>query len=305
MQSLTCKSCGQEHPKVETVEVAGTTLCKTCAEKFVDEHPHTPAEDVRNNIDPTVCVNCGADNGDSPHALLMQLPACGACINFFRHRPFPAWIKISFAALVFLVLFSMVWNWRFFAGHFEIKAAFQAMVQGNIEEAVIKISAAAKHVPESQAIRELAKYFQGLLNLKDEKWQDAIDCFSNCSLLPREYEVPLMLSRAEAGLAFDQKDYDRFLQAVEAIAREQPGDPMAIAAIASALACKYAVSGDDNLRRQAEDKLTEAKNLGLEASNSGRYEERIRHRLETREIIDSEEFMRRFPDGWQSQKDKK
>ncbi len=304
MKTLTCQSCGQEHPMRDLFEISERTMCKTCRMDLMRSNPQFTPDMFRQCVDPTLCVNCGADNGDSPHDLLVQLPTCSKCLDFFRNRPFPAWIKISFAVLAVLVIFSMVWNWRFFKGHFELKAAFQSIVQGNLEECVSQITAAAGHVPESPAIRELSMYFQGLLNMKQEKWQDALNCFRSCQHIPRDFNLPLMIAKAEAGLAFDQKDYDRFLQAAETMAREQPGEAVAQAQIASALACRYAVTGDENIRRQAESKLDEAKTLGLDPIKSSHYEERIRHRLETREIIDAKEFSRRFPEGWPARKDK-
>jgi hypothetical protein len=59
------------------------------------------------------------------------------------------------------------------------------------------------------------------------------------------------------------------------------------------------VHGGKDLRRQAEAKVEEAKRLDSQGLlKQARYEERIRHRLETREIINRHEFLKRFPNGW-------
>jgi tetratricopeptide (TPR) repeat protein len=197
-----------------------------------------------------------------------------------------------------LVVVSLAWNWRFFQGHFEIKAAFAAMGKADVKEAAQQMAAAAKHVPESLELQELAAFFRGVACLNEDKSEEAQQCFSRCPHLPPEYGASQLLQRATAGAAFDRKDYDRFLEVAEEMARQQPQDPVARAQVASALACQYALRGEEELRRRAEAKLEEAKALGNEPIQAMRYEERIRHRLQTREIIDSQEFLRRFPHGW-------
>jgi len=82
------------------------------------------------------------------------------------------------------------------------------------------------------------------------------------------------------------------------MAEERPDDAIWQAQVASALACQYAVRGDPTLRSRAEAKLEAAKAIDKGALQKSRYEERIRHRLETREIIGGKEYFRRFPDGW-------
>jgi hypothetical protein len=272
------------------------TLCPTCAEDFFRGHVGTKRA-VR-HVDPTVCVNCGADNGDTPHGQLMKLPTCGQCIDFYRNRPFPGWVKASFAAILVLVIVSLAWNWRFFQAHFEIKAAWAAMAKGDAKTAAAKMSAAAAHVPEAPDLDELAALFQGLLCLEEDKCADAEACFARCARLPPEFQVAALRQQAAAGAAFDRKDYDRFLQVAEDIARQQPRDAIARAQVASALACQYAVRGEPELRRRAEAKLEEAKQMDSAALQAGRYEERIRHRLQTREVISGQEFLKRFPNGW-------
>ena len=77
-----------------------------------------------------------------------------------------------------------------------------------------------------------------------------------------------------------------------------PDDPAAAGAVASALACKYAVTGDPEFRKQAEQMLDKAQTLAQQSPQSkasfDEYAERIRYRLQTREIIDKEEYDRRF-----------
>ena len=65
-------------------------------------------------------------------------------------------------------------------------------------------------------------------------------------------------------------------------------------AVASAIACKYAVSGDEKLKAEATDLLAKARALPHEEASFKEYEERILHRLNTREVIDRKEYNRRY-----------
>lgn len=67
--------------------------------------------------------------------------------------------------------------------------------------------------------------------------------------------------------------------------------------MASALACKYAVTGDEAMKREALQVLDRAAGMRHENQEPfDYYVRRIRHRLDTHEIITRAEFDRRFPD---------
>ena len=72
---------------------------------------------------------------------------------------------------------------------------------------------------------------------------------------------------------------------------------MVVAELASALACKYAVTADVSFRDRAVQALEESRSLSKtpeEQKAFKEYSERINHRLTTREIIDKREYDRRF-----------
>jgi hypothetical protein len=102
----------------------------------------------------------------------------------------------------------------------------------------------------------------------------------------------------DGGVAFDHKDYDGFLRLSQVNMEESPGEPGAVATVASALACKYAVTGDPNLRRQTEEMLEKARALAHRSpedmASFTEYAERIQYRLDSREIISRPEYDRRF-----------
>jgi tetratricopeptide (TPR) repeat protein len=288
----------------ETFTVQERTLCETCTNEFTQSHVELVTE-VERQRDPTICANCGADNGETAHEELLQSPVCPKCTAFYRNRPYPMWVNISFFGVLVLVVFSFVWNWRFLQGHFEINAAFAAMAQGQVDKAVAEMDSAAANVPESAEVQELANFLTGLECLNENNYEKAEACFAKCLQLPEEYGAPDLHMHAAISNAFDHKDYSRFLKLANEYAKKHPKDATAQAQVASALACLYATQGDEKLRRQAEDKLQEAKKLDEAAIIEARYEERIRHRLDTREIISREEYLKRFPEAQPSSKETK
>lgn len=101
-------------------------------------------------------------------------------------------------------------------------------------------------------------------------------------------------------VAWDRKDYDGMVQNSRQALALAPDDPGLIAAVASAIACKYAVTGDTTFRVESERLLAQAATRAATAdsetkANVADYVERIRYRLSSRVIIDKEEYDRRFP----------
>jgi hypothetical protein len=75
------------------------------------------------------------------------------------------------------------------------------------------------------------------------------------------------------------------------------------ATLASAWACKHAQTGEPAFRERALECLEEAAKMAQGDPQFTEYEDRIRHRLDSREIITRDEFQRRFPNGWKQQKE--
>jgi hypothetical protein len=65
-------------------------------------------QDVRRAVDPTICANCGGDNGSAEFPRLAGVPICERCARQLRERPFPRWLKLSFVGLVGLLAASLL-----------------------------------------------------------------------------------------------------------------------------------------------------------------------------------------------------
>ena len=98
--------------------------------------------------------------------------------------------------------------------------------------------------------------------------------------------------------AYERKDYDAMVAASRKAVALMPDQPRLVASLASALACKFAMTGDSAFHREAEQLLARAQPLAEqspeEQASYEEYAERIRYRLRSRVIIDREEYDRRF-----------
>jgi hypothetical protein len=303
MITCQCEQCGGEFPMNETLKVEERILCETCCEKVLaQEHP--PLKNLQRQSDPTVCANCRKDNGTAALPLLAGLPVCGTCEAFFRHRPFPPWIKLALAAVLALVVVSLVWNARFYRAYFGLQRFPKYMDQGQVEAAATQISLAAASVPENKDLGVLAAYWQGIVLLRQDRNAEALAKLTACKdRLPATCDVESLILEAQIGVAFEAKDYDGFLSAAQALDHRRPQDAVTKVALASAWACKYAVTGTGTFRTQALDCLQQAKDMAKDDPGFKEYERRIQHRLQTREIITGKEFHQRFPNGWIGQKE--
>jgi hypothetical protein len=129
--------------------------------------------------------------------------------------------------------------------------------------------------------------------------QDAARLMNEASReYPQSSQLAVNALILDGGAAYSRKDYDAFLRSARAAMERVPDSPTLVAGVASALACKYAVTGNPEFRHEAERLLLQAQTLSLrspeERARFDEYAERIRYRLESRVIIDKPEYDRRF-----------
>lgn len=302
MIKIKCSQCGKTLPMKETSKVDDRILCAQCYEKLTSTQ-ETVASEFNYQIDPTVCGRCGFDNGSSPLPALAGLPMCQQCTDYVRHRPFPAWIKVSFAGLILFVVLAAVWNMRFFLAWRDSKAAFMLMRQ-DMTQAAERMKVAQSRVPESEDLQLLSVFFDGIIYLQQNRSKEAFASFQKCKhRLPPGFGVDVLILRVSADVAFDTKDYDRFLVVAKELTVKRPNDNLSYAMLASAYACKYAVTNDIGFSEQAMAALNRAKAISRDDPSFKEYEQRILHRLSTQEILSPEEFHAKFPNGWQQEKE--
>lgn len=117
-------------------------------------------------------------------------------------------------------------------------------------------------------------------------------------LYPESPALPYAADNFDGAAAFEHKDYDRFLEIAERGWKGHPDSADYAGMLASALACKYAVTGAQAFRTRCEEMLNAARRLSESSPQAKEtekeYEERIRQRLQSRKIIEREEYDRRF-----------
>jgi len=114
---------------------------------------------------------------------------------------------------------------------------------------------------------------------------------------PQAVQLSIAADAYAAGAAFENKDYDGFLAIAQRQSKQYPG-PETAGEVASALACKYAVTGDPSYKKQSEEMLQVAEQGSQQSPDAKKgfeeYAERIRYRLETRQIISKTEYDQKF-----------
>ncbi len=307
MRNTICDDCKQTFNISETFKISEQTLCRSCAEKLLQSRKDIPKEQIQKQTDPTVCVNCGKDNGDTELPKLAGLPACEQCITFFRNRPYPMWIKVTMVVLAAIVAFSFVWNWRFVKAYIDMRKSITTMQSGDIETTARLFRSAAAKVPEARGLSAMAYFYEGAILLKNNKPADALKLLNACKAdLSPNWPVDELIANAQIGVAFDSKDYDKFLELALKMIAKYPDSPAYLSQVASAYACKFAVTGDEPFKLLSLNFLQKAKTLSLQQGSLADfeiYEDRILHRIETREIISIDEFNKKFPNGWKLKKE--
>jgi hypothetical protein len=293
-----CSTCHNTVPMNDTVKVDDCVICQNCTRSYPSVTANPAA--VSKNHDPTICAGCGADFGSSTLATLQSgIPVCEPCRQAFMHRPYPDWVKLSFAGLIAIAILSIAVEWRFTAAYFEAKKSGREAQKGNFQMASMLMASAAQHVPESPDLKVVASFYRGIVLLNTDQSADAIPHLKAYQdRFPGPMAADLVL-QAEIGAAFDRADYDAFLTKCQQRLQQHTGDAMATAAVASAYACKYVATNDESYKAQALQTLEQAKSLagGNEAGMKD-YESRILCRLETHEVLSSSEYAKRYPNGW-------
>lgn len=299
MRYVTCSSCAKDSiPLNNSVSVDGVVLCQDCFSETFNDKALLKGRQVLQELDPTVCVSCNKDFGDTALRKMGTYPVCDTCTVAIEKRVMPTWVKAFFAAVVLIVVFSFYWNSRFFQAHEEINNANAAFQRQEYRLAADLMSDASNHVREMEDLRHMKAYFSGIACLTEDKSTEAVDHFKSClDFMPKDFDVSILLQQAELGSAFDKKDYHQFLMLSKMQLERDTTNVINWGSVASAYACLYATTGKDSLKTLAHIYLAHVEADTLDPT-APQYLQRIRHRLATREIITKKEYDKRFPIGW-------
>jgi hypothetical protein len=301
MRFVTCSICGNDKsPTNATLMIDDVTHCEHCLKEKFPADADLKGKRVVQQFDPTICTNCSKDYGDIPLKLRGSYPMCENCETVVQERIFPTWVKAFFAGVVALVIFSLVWNWRFVEAYYLIKRTESLPPPDgptSFYEAATLYGDIYAKVPELDEFRQLANYSKGVWLLSDDKGAEALKAFKNCVGLPDSYGLENLTLQAEIGASFDSKNYTGFVDASKRLLRYD-SSAVSLAQVASAYACLYAVQESDSSKTAAMDYLQRAINLNDTTRFFANYINRIEYRLATGDIIDKKVFDAKFPNGW-------
>lgn len=302
MRQRQCERCQCTQPMNEMVSVRGQEFCRLCAEALIGERDKSTFQegDILLLTDPTICGRCGSDGGEAVYEALAGSPMCAPCTQYLRAHPYPAWLKIAAAALACFVIFSLWNNLRFLEAHMLLTQFDEDVAEPDLDTLTGRYEQLAQKMPEIDLFDHMAHYFRSAKAMAAGDYGTAeSELRPLIGKLPPEYEIQRALDQIELAKAFDEKDYDHFVELSVADQARHPGEPMAEAQLASAYACQFAVSGDAAAQQQSFDHISAARKLAESAPQEAKdslehYIARISHRLDTREIIDENEYAKRF-----------
>ena len=267
--------------------------------------PVTDGPEGEENIKPestsgTVCAFCKTDY-KYPLDRLSVYPICPTCKVELDKKIFPLWVKLFFAGVIVLVIFSVIWNWRFFESYSDFKNGMKAAYQEkDAPRAASLLTKASKEVPEAHDLASMANYFTGIDLLTKDRSTEALTAFNKCDGLPPEMHLNQLVLQAEIGSGYDKGDYKLFLTASKAFLALDTTQSQSWAGVASAYACLYAQSNQDSLKRLSLQYFHKAKSMDDTSAAAKEFYGRILYRLDTRQIIKKDEYDKKFPNGYTS-----
>jgi len=305
MKTIACDHCAKASvPQNETIQIEHSVYCEDCLKTHFPLDSHLEGKHIEKVYDPIVCAFCENDFGSKELETMGGIPSCEPCTTKARSYPFPMWVKAFMLGIAAIVLFSTYWNFRFFEAYEHLNQSWVASDTGNFEAAYIHIETASEQVPENHELKTLASYFKGVYYLQNDKASKAYPLLLACEQdLPYDYDVSRMVRQARISMNFDDADYEGFLSGTQEQLELDKSIPLSWASVASALACIYATTDNDSFRLESLRHIMKAKELSSYSEEIQEYTMRINYRLQSKEIITTEEFYAKFPNGWEFKKE--
>src|SRR5262249_38136985 len=145
MRQTTCSKCNASVPLQSSFSADGWTYCASCVQTAAREAKDSgQARTFARNVDGSVCALCGSENASGADFVYRKrLPFCEECGPKVEKWPYPQWLKLSLAGLVFLLIVSLVYGQKYFhagremyLGERLVKGAKYAEAEPHLKEAV-------------------------------------------------------------------------------------------------------------------------------------------------------------------------
>ena len=297
MQEVSCARCGRSVPINASIVHEEKSYCDTCAEELKGQ-PDVDWKGAHPGVDPTICAWCGKDNHRHPFPTDGVAPVCPDCHAKQIKRPLPTWVKLFLAAVALIAIGGFFVNARFFQAWMGFRTASRIFAAGDYAGAASGMAAAGKLVPESTDLADVAGLYQGVSFYMADRSADALPLLQQwVHTHPDDDEVGRLALQAEVGAAFDSHRYQDMYAASVKARNKYPSDSTLALQVASAAACVYADTGERRYDKEARDLVSAVRGSVSQADSAGaeEYITRVLYRLDSREIIDSDEYYRRFP----------
>jgi len=298
VREVTCSRCGRSVPMNDSTIHEEQTYCAACAGEL-KEQPEVSWVGTRQGVDPTICAWCGRDNGSSPLPSDGVAPACSDCHGRHLRYPLPLWVQLFLVVALAAAAGGMVANARFFRAWTGIRQANREMGLGLFERGATLIAAAAAQVPESQDLEALSQLYRGMSLLQLDRSAEAAPLLRQwAGQHPDDEGILRFALMAESIAAFEAGQYELMHRKAAELRSRAPDNDLFTLSAASAAACRYASSGVQRYRLEAEELIRTVRGRAPAAQSSEleEYIERIQYRLDSRQIIDGNEYYRRFPE---------
>ena len=302
MRRIRCEACGRESPLAGSGLYAGRNYCEDCLDALKND-PEVSLDEITPNIDPTVCVHCGADNGTVELDSIEGLPACPACRQRILHPLPPLWVRCFCLGVLIAVVLGFIVNAAHITAYVEYVGAKIAFLRGDAGLAAGRAAAASEALPHLGWLAQERDFYQGIYLFFQGDEQGALALLEAYTLYHPDNPLALYLRyQAEIGIAFDAGDYRRFYDCAHELAERFPAHALILLNVASAAACLYVSGGGECYLEECRAQIEAARRLRVEenAAVFDEYVTRIEHRLASEEILSPEEYYARL-DGPQGE----
>ncbi len=300
MKYIHCIECNQKKPTNEVFIYEEKNYCHECLSKKNKDESISEA-DIERLVDDTICTNCHYDNGDFDLKKISNFPLCEKCFSLIMNRPFPKWIKISSVALILIVLFGLFYNSKYLFSYLDIRESNKLFQTGKLEESYLKMEEASRKLPHLEYLTGLSNLYEGIYLFYNNKLKEALLLFESYKeYFPDDNDIEYWILNSKSGISFDSKDYQNFYNYQKELFNLNPEDIIYIAGVSSGASCLYIITNDEKYKNEMNEyfELATQKMLPEEKEILSEYIQRIKYRIFSGEIISSEEYYEKYPEGW-------
>ncbi len=279
--------------------------CTECITTITKNKSLSEGEIVQ-GLDPTICLNCNLDNGSKALETIAGFPTCKRCSELFVNRPFPPWIKSFALTILFIVIFGSLFNFKYFSAYLKIREAQNELfINGNYEKAYISMKSASQKLNHLEHLKVITGLYEGLDLFHKNKIDQAFPLLNAYKeYYPDDNYFDYFIFQTNRIKAFDDGDYKTFYALSIKIYDLWPSDTSSILGIASGSACMYALSNDIAYKKKSLEYINLALGKIKDENNKEvvdftlKHIDRLKHRLYSKQIINPEDFYKKFPQGW-------